>query len=128
MPNRMQEKFEIEVSGKDTDPSDWISQKRARVAKGIRSTNSVLLGTLPPGSDIEDQEISDIREQPLDLAGSSDPSGGVGKADRDRGFSRKTLSPTDDQYTREHNDLFYEDVTVDGVTGFLERGNVLDRN
>lgn len=43
------------------------------------------------------------------------------------GFDRKPLRPTDDQYTREHNDAFYDTVTVDGVEGFVERNNMLDR-
>jgi hypothetical protein len=43
------------------------------------------------------------------------------------GFDRKECCPTDDQYTREHNDAFYDEVHVDGVTGFVERNNYLDR-
>ena len=39
-----------------------------------------------------------------------------------KGFDRKKLLQTDDQYTREHNDAFYDDVG-----GFVERNNVLDR-
>ena len=43
------------------------------------------------------------------------------------GFDRKKLLPTDDMYTREHNDAFYDTVTVDGDEGFVERNNYLDR-
>jgi len=44
-----------------------------------------------------------------------------------QGFDRKALKPTDDMYTREHNDAFYDTVEVDGVEGFVERNNYLDR-
>jgi len=39
-----------------------------------------------------------------------------------KGFSKKKLLQTDDEYTREHNDPFYDDVG-----GFIERNNMLDR-
>jgi hypothetical protein len=39
-----------------------------------------------------------------------------------KGFDKKELLQTDDAYTREHNDAFYDDVG-----GFVERNNYLDR-
>jgi len=39
-----------------------------------------------------------------------------------KGFDKKALLQTDDAYTREHNDAFYDDVG-----GFVERNNYLDR-
>jgi len=38
------------------------------------------------------------------------------------GFDKKKLLQTDDEYTREHNDAFYDDVG-----GFVERNNYCDR-
>ena len=43
------------------------------------------------------------------------------------GFDRKKMLSTDDMYTREHNDAFYDVVDVEGQEGFVERNNYLDR-
>jgi hypothetical protein len=40
-----------------------------------------------------------------------------------KGYDKKKLLQTDDVYTREHNDAFYDDVG-----GFVERNNYLDRS
>jgi hypothetical protein len=127
MSKVLQEKFQVVVPDRPEGENVWVSQKRARVAKGSTSGDNVFLGTLPPGTDIEDQEIADIREQPLVFAGESDVSMDNNPEARRNGFTKRTMRPTDDQYTREHNDAFYDEITVDGVTGFLERNNVLDR-
>ncbi len=48
---------------------------------------------------------------------------GFGAADFSRGFERCEMTPGE---PARRLDL-HERVTVDGVTGFLERGNLLDR-
>lgn len=43
------------------------------------------------------------------------------------GYTRADMSPTDDQYTGEMCDPFYDEMNVDGEVGFAERHNYLDR-
>jgi len=43
------------------------------------------------------------------------------------GYTRGKMSPTDDQYTGEMCDPFYDTMVVDGEEGFVERANYLDR-
>jgi hypothetical protein len=141
MSKIVQEKFQEEFPVKPDDGSNfWASDKSARVKKGMpgseyskASSAGVMYNSLPPGMDIDDQEVADIRHEPSVETGVSDVSydclrPGVAK----RGFIRKKMSPTDDLYTNEHVDMFYGEITVeveDGEkeTGFLERGNMLDR-
>jgi hypothetical protein len=94
------------------------------------SMNSVMLNSLPPGMDIEDQELVDVRQMGINTVGNM----GSALAQGDltnmevnayslrKGFDKKELLQTDDAYTREHNDAFYDDVG-----GFVERNNYLDR-
>lgn len=87
-----------------------------------------LYNSLPPGMDITDQELADIRQQRTITGGIDDVTDNPSGGDFKKGFVDCPFSPTDDMYTREHQDAFYEDVTVDGKTGFLERNNMLDRS
>jgi hypothetical protein len=139
------EKFEIasRPNRNEDERRGWVSDRSARVKKGTPGRegqgedwasktmdNGVFYNSLPPGSDGSDQEMADIRVQE-----SSGPMGCGSQATNDltreslqQGFSRKEMAPTDDMSTNEHIDEFYADAIVDGVTGFCERGNVLDRN
>ncbi len=138
-----QEKFEtrIESNRNDDASSGWVTDKSARVKKGTpgregraggdpsskQMDNAVMYGSLPPGTDITDAEISDIRQQRLVTGGTDDVTDNPKGGDFKSGYVHLELQPTDDMYTREHNDCFYDEVTVDGVTGFVERNNYLDR-
>lgn len=125
MSRVVQEKFEVRYaqSGSDDAHSEWVSDKSARVKKGTPEGNAVFFNTLPPGMDIEDQEVSDIRQQPTVLSGTSDVSMDTSSAVLKSGYTKREMRPTDDMYTREHNDAFYDDVG-----GFCERNNYLDRS
>jgi len=83
---------------------------------------------LPPGDVIESQEIRDINPQRLVTGGTDDVTDNPSGGDFVKGFVKLEMSPTEDLWTREHNDAFYDEVKVDGVTGFLERNNYLDRS
>jgi len=148
----VQEKFQVNYPDRDSkaeSQTSWVTDKDARVKKmmpgregrkggdsGSRFVNNaVFFNTLPPGADIEDQEVCDMRQMGLSINGNM-PEGVAGgdltnhevNAESLRtGFSRKKLLSTDDEYTREHNDAFYDVVEVDGVEGFIERNNMLDR-
>lgn len=89
--------------------------------------NAVFYGSLPPGSDLEDQELTDQRKMPFVMGGQTDVSKDWNPEAVQHGYKHLSLRPTDDMYTREHNDAFYDEVKVDGVVGFLERNNMLDR-
>jgi len=124
MPSVMQEKFQIEVPNQPDGSNEWASDKSARSTKGT----SIREGKLPPGTNIESQETADLRKQPLVFSGEDDISADNNPEARKSGYTRRMFRGTDDEYTRQHNDAFYDEITVDGQTGFLERNNVLDRH
>lgn len=152
MTKIVQEKFQVNYPDKKSsaeNQSRWITDVEARAKKGTPGregrpggdhasrymNNARFYQALPPGEDIEDQELTDIRRMGLSLNG-NDPQGeATGDVTHSEvtpqslrtGFSRKKLLSTDDEYTREHNDAFYDVVEVDGVEGFVERNNMLDR-
>lgn len=152
MTKIVQEKFQVNYPDKQNsaeNQSRWITDQEARAKKGTPGregrpagdsdsrfmNNARFFNTLPPGEDIEDQELSDIRKMGLSINGNM-PEGEAGgdvtnhevnATSLRTGFSRKKLLSTDDEYTREHNDAFYDVVEVDGNEGFVERNNMLDR-
>jgi hypothetical protein len=77
--------------------------------------------------DVEDQELTDQRVFPMTQGGESDVSHDYNAGAVAKGFTRKKCCPTDDEYSNAHTDAFYDSVKVDGVEGFVERNNMLDR-
>lgn len=137
-----QEKFEVRLpDNHNEETSGWVSDKAARTKKGLPGREgraggdpssrtmdtAVFYGSLPPGSDIEDQENSDQRVMPFSMGGQTDVSKDWNPSAIRDGWSARKMRPTDDMWTNEHCDAFYGEMTVDGVTGFLERNNMLDR-
>jgi|HubBroStandDraft_1064217.scaffolds.fasta_scaffold11321_6 hypothetical protein len=140
MSRIVQEKFEVrpEQKPEGTEGGGWVSDKRARGAHGMQTRDRMsgkfepyhgdMLNTLPPGSDIDDQEFLDEGPQRMaETFNGTQATNDVTPTSLRTGFDRKMLRPTDDMYTREHNDAFYDTVEVDGVEGFVERNNYLDR-
>lgn len=153
MSRIVQEKFEVHQNYEPNDDSlaeggHWITDAQARAKKNqpgreglsggdYRSrymNNNVFFNSLPPGMEIEDQEVCDIRKMEVNVSGGFPTA--LARGDRTQdinatsltvGFDRKKLRPTDDMWTREHNDAFYDTAVVDGVEGFVERNNMLDR-
>lgn len=124
MPKVVQEKFQVTLPDSPED-NRWASFESARQSQSrVRARNQ-----MPPGQNIE-QDVADIRRMGMNTSGnmpSADAQGDVtnrevnGRSLRE-GFDKKRLLQTDDEYTREHNDAFYDDVG-----GFVERNNYLDR-
>lgn len=125
----VQEKFQVEFEPRPKRSHEWATPQSARVNKvGLVGLN-LTLNDLPPGENIEDQGITD---QPAFASAMTGGSNNDVTPDNTamalmQGFTRKPMKPTDDMYTREHNDAFYDSIVVDGVEGFVERNNVLDR-
>ena len=138
-----QEKGEVRLPFNDNEDrvTRWADARSARVKKGnpgregrpggdpesTSMNNSAFFQSTPPGSDVADQETSDQRGQPF-----GGPMGCGSQFTNDltpqsirQGFSRKHMSPTDDN---EDGEPFYSEAKVDGKVGYLEKGNVLDRN
>ena len=148
MPKVVQEKFQVTFpdynSSNEEDNQGWCTDMEARAKKGTPgregkaggdsdsrfTNNALMLNGLPPGMDIEDQEFSDIRMMGINVSGNMANGYAQGDVTNNevhaislrKGFDRKALLSTDDAYTREHNDSFYDDVG-----GFCERNNYLDR-
>jgi hypothetical protein len=140
------EKFQISETPNENEDEikGWVSDRSARVKKGTPGregrhhgdwdskamNNAVCYNGLPPGSDVSDQEMADIRVQDFEgpMGCGSQVTNDLTHESLKRGYHPKKMLGTDDQFSNEHVDLFYSDVTVDGVTGFLERANVLDRS
>lgn len=142
MAGIMQEKFQVDYppATRENDVA-WTNDKSARAKKNIpgregrsggdaasgRMNNAVQFNSLPPGMDIEDQEVTDQRKFPMVMAGESDVSRDNNPEARRRGFKRLAMRATDDEYTNAHVDAFYREISVDGDVGFAERNNTLDR-
>ncbi len=147
MPKFVQEKYQVTYPDYDSKQEDadngWVTDAEARAKKMMpgreglpggdyRSRYSNLnafFNSLPPGMDIEDQEVTDQRKFNHSIAGNDSIGMNAGDVTRDltpmslrNGFDKKECCQTDDAYTREHNDAFYDDVG-----GFVERNNMLDR-
>jgi len=154
MSKIVQEKFQVNnPQNTNDDPrGGWVSDASARKEKtrrpgsedremcpGMLNKRANSLDTaynyLPPGMNIEAQRNADIREMGINSGGGlgnrlarGDQTQDINRRSLREGFDRKPLRPTDDQWTREHNDAFYDTVEVDGVEGFCERNNYLDRS
>lgn len=139
MPGILQEKFQVDYpqQGNDDAHSGWKTDQSARTKKGMPgrerhhgpdpSTNAAELTSLPPGTQIEDQEESDQRRFPMTMGGESDQSRDWNAEAVRKGFKRLPMRATDDEYTKAHQDAFYDEMDVDGAIGFAERNNMLDR-
>lgn len=124
MSKIVQEKFQVDYPpAKDNGYTEWTSDSSARRTRSAGNR----LNQMPPGMDIGDQKNSLQNEQRFTMSGQDDVSADYSAEALRRGYTPRTMRPTDDMYTREHNDAFYDEVKVDGVTGFLERNNMLDR-
>ena len=145
MPGILQEKFQVDYpqQGNDDEHSGWISDKAARAKKEMPNAmregasggdydsrymgNAVNYNSLPPGMDLEDQEMSDQRQFATTMGGESDQSKDWNAEAVKKGYSRKQMRATDDEYSKAHVDAFYDEIKVDGDVGFAERNNMLDR-
>jgi hypothetical protein len=147
MPKIVQEKFQVNYPDKQSSAETqhgWLTDMEARAKKGTPGregsaggdhlsrfmNNAAFFNSLPPGMDIEDQELNDIRKMGISIAGNMPSEYATGDLTNNEvnamslrtGFDKKKLLQTDDEYTREHNDAFYDDVG-----GFVERNNYCDR-
>jgi len=147
MPKIVQEKFQVNYPDKQSKAENqhgWLTDMQARAKKGTPGregsaggdhlsrfmNNAAFFNSLPPGMDIEDQELNDIRKMGISIAGNMPSEYATGDLTNNEvnamslrtGFDKKKLLQTDDEYTREHNDAFYDDVG-----GFVERNNYCDR-
>lgn len=118
------------VISEDTRSYDTSEAKKRTVIGGINAAFSApITNRMPPGQEIMDQKLApsfNVRDG--GLAGSTDESNSVNAAMLKKGFQHQNMRPEDEMYNNEHVELFYGEATVDGVTGFVERNNMLDRN
>jgi hypothetical protein len=129
--NHMQEKFQITVPAKEEAGEGWVSFADARQSQADVGTflpaNSAdsdprQYNQMPPGMEIGSQPRAEINNMPFVIASGNDVSKDTNPGAFDKGFTKRDMKGTDDQYTGEHVDHFYGDVG-----GFVERNNYLDR-
>ena len=126
----LQEKFQITVPAKDEAEEPWVSFEANRDPSGTppwcsespEDVDNRKFNQLPPGMDINNQLNVQIENMPLSMAGESDVSKDTNPGAFAKGFTKREMKGTDDQYTGEHVDHFYGDAG-----GFSERNNYLDR-
>jgi hypothetical protein len=130
MTRIVQEKFQIRPKDPktDCDSCNWVGDSSARTKHGVTAPPITGgLNRLPPGTNLEDQAMVDDPRMPFSMGGATDVSRDYTESATRKGFTRKGMLSTDDEYTNEHTDTFYGEVDVDGDVGFAERGNLLDR-
>lgn len=134
----LQEKFQITIPGKDDEVDAWVDQGSVRSTgeAGFIHSNNVYpdadvtnkTNFMPPGMDISNQRRKRIEQMPFSMSGMTDVSRDTSDGAFGKGFTRRNMGASDDQYTGEHVDHFYgEAVDSDGNVGFVERNNYLDR-
>lgn len=138
----VQEKFQVKApQNRNDEERGWVSDRSVRVKKGLPGregrkggdpesrtmNNAAFFNSTPPGTDLEDQEISDQRRFKMRMASEGDVTPDYSQKAMKTGFTAHKCCPTDDEYTNAHTDAFYDSVKVDGVEGFVERNNMLDR-
>lgn len=123
-----QEKFEVRLpENRNEEDRGWVSVKTALRKKGLAAGETVFYNQLPPGENIENQDVTDQPPTPFSMGGETDLSHDWNPTAIRQGWSPRKMLPTDDMWTNEHCDAFYGEMEVDGVVGFLERNNMLDR-
>ena len=139
----VQEKFQVTPpdNPNDNSQSGWGNDKSARAKKNTPGRegraggdgasrfvdNAVQFNSLPPGMDVEDQEMTDQRKFPMRMSSEGDVTPDYNQKAMKTGYTPHSCCPTDDEYSNAHTDAFYDSVKVDGVEGFVERNNMLDR-
>jgi hypothetical protein len=138
----VQEKFQVTPPQNHNDEErGWVTDRSVRVKKGLPGregrkggdweskpmNNALFVNSTPPGMDIEDQELTDQRQFPMRMASEGDVTPDYSQKAMKTGYTAHRCCPTDDEYTNAHTDAFYDSVKVDGVEGFVERNNMLDR-
>lgn len=134
----LQEKFQSTMPPKPEKDHEWrtFSSARSTGEAGFAHSNNkdatadITMKTnfMPPGMDISNQRNKRIQNMPLSMAGETDVSNDTNPASFAKGFKRRDMGNTDDQYTGEHQDLFYGSAEdEEGNVGFVERNNYMDR-
>lgn len=121
------EKFQITVpysEKQDDDGTEWADVKTAHT-----NTGNTLPGDGEKFNCMPELNINDGRAQFVKgFGGDTDVTGDVEPDSLIKGYKRREMKATDDQYNGEHIDLFYgEAVDEKGQVGFAERNNYLDR-
>jgi hypothetical protein len=126
----LQEKFQITVPAKEEAGEGWVPFESARQSQekvgdwnncSADEVDFRRFNEMPPGMDIT-QKRSEVNNMPFSMAGETDVSKDTNEGAFYRGFTKRQMKGTDDQYTGEHVDHFYGDAG-----GFVERNNYLDR-
>src|SRR5208282_2284285 len=111
MSKIVQEKFQVnypqqrndDATGENHDHGGWITDIEARAKKNMPGreglpagdsnsrfmNNAVFFNSLPPGMDIEDQEVCDIRKMGVNTAGNFTDE--LAKGDRTQDLSKRSL-------------------------------------
>ena len=127
----LQEKFQVTVpyrgDGADDEPWVFPTPRDVNGQQAFRNCDPLdvderKFNKTPPGMELDNQNSVEIRRMPLVMSGTSDASMDTNPESFARGYTKRQMKGSDDQYTGEHVDHFYGDAG-----GFVERNNYLDR-
>jgi hypothetical protein len=130
-PGPLSEHFQITTPNPYTEADEpWADFKSARKVRGVIESGQKF--NQIPTVNLDEVVLNEDGGMPLSLAGRTDVTDNLHNEDLRRGWDPHLTKPDDDQYTGEHVDLFYGEVTGkddggDTYTGFAERNNYLDR-
>lgn len=124
------EYFQITVpysEKQDDDGTEWKDVNSVHVKEGMQHNpaGDQKFNQLPR----TDISVHEQRSQFVHgFGGNTDVTDNLDPSSLQKGYTRREMKATDDQYAGEHCDLFYgEAVDEKGQVGFVERNNYLDR-
>jgi len=130
----LQEKFQtiLPPQPDEDDGTEWktFESQRRTYEPGVRHENNARAADEADGkfNEMPSEDLKNQNAMIRELAGCTDFSYDTNPEAFDKGFTRRAMNGTDDQYTGEHIDHFYGEATdEEGKTGFVERNNYLDR-
>jgi len=122
MANRgfFQEKFQFfNAKPKPSTNNEWADQKST--GRKFKAEDVYM-----PVGDLAKEHLANDFEA-ITLGGTRSAETQINAKSIKTGFNCDQLEPTDDNYTGEHADPFYNTIELEDGTGFCERHNYMDR-
>lgn len=128
----LQEKFQtiLPSAPMEDDGTEWTAFSQSRQVSPDAVRNNTTAFDEVDGKFNKMPSVNLTNETPLVrvMSGSTDASADTNPEALTKGYTRRPMNGSDDQYTGEHADHFYgECMDGEGQVGFAERNNYMDR-